>query len=82
MNLDRLLNDAFGIYHQYPIVVASVAVVLIFLVYKNVKASFKIVLLFLFLAAFFYAISLFGDVFSTGAKNRDQMINKTRKLID
>ena len=79
--MDRLLNDAMGIYYQYPIAVAVGAVILLFLIYKNQKASFKFAILLLVLGAFFYAVTLFGDVFSTGVKNRDQMVHKTQRMM-
>lgn len=82
MNFDSLVDDLISFYHQYPLVVAAIAIVLLFVVYKKTKASLKIALLLLFIAAFFYTISLFGDVFSIGAKSKDQMIQKSRKLID
>lgn len=82
MNFDSLVSHVINFYHQYPLVVAAITIVLLFVVYKKTKASLKFALLLLVLAAFFYAIGLFSDVFSTGAKNKDQMIQKTRKLID
>ena len=82
MSFERFLNDASRLLWQHPILFGVLAVVLLFLVYKNQKASFKLMILLLALAAFFYAVGLFSDVFSTGSKNRDQMINKSRNMIE
>ncbi|MCF6178136.1 MAG: hypothetical protein L3J63_01935 [Geopsychrobacter sp.] len=82
MNVDNLFNFALNFFHQYPIPVALGALVLCFIVIKSLKASFKLAILLLVLAAFFYAISLFSGVLSTGTKNADQMIQKSRNVID
>ncbi len=82
MNLENLLNNAHSIFNQYPIVLAVIAIVLLLIAYKNPKESFKFALFLLFIAVLFYAISLFGEALSTGSKNKDQMIYKTKKLVD
>lgn len=82
MNIDNLLETLLGIFHQYSLLVTFVGVIVLFIVYKNPKASFKFGIFLLFMAAAFYAVSLFSNVFETGSRNKDQMINKTRKLVD
>ncbi|WP_020677544.1 hypothetical protein [Geopsychrobacter electrodiphilus] len=78
MDLDKLVNRLFGLYHQYPVVLAVVALILLFIAWKNPKSSFKFVLLLLFLAAFFYAVSLFRETLSVGTQNTHQMINNSK----
>ena len=82
MSFERFLNDALTLFWQYPVLFGILAVVLLFIMYKNQKASFKFIILLLVLVAFFYAVGLFSDFFSTGSKNRDQMINKTKNMIE
>jgi integral membrane sensor domain MASE1 len=78
MNLDKLVNHMLGLYHQYPIILAGVALILLVIVWKNPKSSFKFALLLVFLAAFFYAVSLFRGTLSVGTQNAHQMINKSK----
>jgi len=82
MTLDSLLESALDLYRQFPLPVALGAIALLFMAIKCLKASLKWGLLLLVLAAFFYAISLFSGVLSTGTRNADQMINKSRNLTD
>ena len=82
MNFDRLMDYAHSLYNQYPVVIAVIALVLLFVACKKPKESFKFALLLLVMAAFFYAIGLFRDTLSTGTQNKDQMIHKTKGLDD
>jgi hypothetical protein len=82
MNFDSLLNSAFNLVHQYSILAAATGVLLLFIAWKNPKATFKFVIFLLFLSAFFYAVSLFSGVTSLGSKNKDQMINQTGKQLE
>lgn len=82
MNFDSLIDYAFRWYHQYPVVAAALAILLLIVAYKKPKGSFKFALLLLCIAAFLYAIGLFMDTLSLGTKGKDQMIHKTRSLDD
>ena len=78
MHFDSIESYAHSLYSQYPAVAAVVALVLLLIICKNPKKSFKLALLLIFIAAFFYAVGLFRDLVSTGIQNKDQMIHKTK----
>ncbi len=82
MNFETLAEYVLSFYSHYPLVVAAIALVLLFIAYRKPKESFKFALFLLFMAAVFYAIGLFRDTLSTGALNADKMIHKSKGLDD
>ncbi len=80
MNFDTIESYAHSLYNQYPAVIAVVALILLVIIYKNPKKSFKFALLLLCIAAFIYTVGLFRDLVSTGTQNKDQMIHKTELM--
>lgn len=82
MNIDSLLNLVFGYYHQYPWLAGVLAVLLLLWIWKKPKAFFKFCLLLAVIAAFFYAISLFGGVVSSGGEGTSEVGSKSRKQIE
>ena len=49
--------------------------------YYKPKQMFKLVLLGLVIAVVLYGLSLFSGTVSTGAKQKDQMIHKTKEAL-
>lgn len=82
MDFDNVMNYAVGFYQEYSIVVLVLGVILLIVIYNKPKESFKFAIFLLFMAAVFYTIGLIGDAISTGSENKDQMVNKTKGLVD
>ena len=82
MSFESASEFAIGFYHEYSIVVIIIAVILLIIAYNKPKESFKFLLFLVFMAAVFYTVGLIGDSIKTGSKNKDQMVNKTKGLVD
>jgi len=79
MTVAPLFNQALNFYQQYPLLVVGLAVILLFLIYRNPKESFKFMLFLLVMAAVIYAIGMFGETVNLGADSKQQMIHKTEQ---
>ncbi|MCW8858820.1 MAG: hypothetical protein OQK50_03610 [Deltaproteobacteria bacterium] len=82
MNFDTLAEYVLSFCTRYPVVVAAIAIVLLFMAYKKPKESFKFAILLLFISAVFYLLGLFSDTLSTGTQNAKEGINKSKVLDD
>ena len=80
MNFTTLADYVLSFSSRYPYAVAAIAVILLFIVYRKPKESFKFVVFLLFMAAVFYALSLFRDTLSTGTQNAHEGIQKSTNL--
>ena len=79
---DSLINFAVNFYHEYSIVVIVVGVILLIIAYNKPKESFKFAIFLVIMACVIYAVDLFGESVDVGKKNKDQMIEKTKGLVD
>ena len=82
MNFATLVDYALSFYDRYPLLVAAIALVLLFMAYRKPKESLKFAVLLLFLAAVFYVLGLFRDTLSSGTRSADKMIHKSKGLDD
>ena len=78
MNFDTIESYAHSLYNQYPVAIAIVVLILLVIIYKSPKKSFKFALLLLCIVAFFYTVGLFRGLVSTGIQNKGQMIHKSK----
>ena len=79
---DSLINFAVNFYHEYSIVVIVVGVILLIIAYNKPKESFKFAIFLVIMACVIYAVDLFGESVDVVKKNKDQMIEKTKGLVD
>jgi len=63
MDIDSLVRSALSFFHDYWILLAALAVILLFIGYKTLKAGIKFFLLLLVIGAFFLVVGIFSDVF-------------------
>lgn len=80
--LETVKNYLVGFFQQYPVVVVIIVLVLLFIAYKNPKESFKFVIFLVIMACALYAVVLLSEAVGIGKSNKDQGINKTRKMIE
>ncbi len=76
---EQYLQNAVDLLRDNPIVAAGIAVTVAAFFYFKPKETFKLVVFCVFIIAVFYCITLFAGTLSTGAKQKDQMIYKTRE---
>ena len=63
MDIDSLVQPAFSFFRDYWILLAALAVILLFIGSRTLKAGAKFFLLLLVIGAFFLVIGIFSDVF-------------------
>ena len=77
---EKIVSYSVNFYHSYPAVVIVVAVILLIIAYKKPKESFKFAIFLVIMACVLYAVGLFSKSLETGKENKDQMIEKTKRL--
>ena len=63
MDIDSLVQPALSFFRDYWILLAALAVILLFIGSRTLKVGAKFLLLLLVVAAFFLVIGIFSDVF-------------------
>ena len=79
--LNEYLQSARAFLYTNPIVAVVISVILVTLIFSRPKEMFKLVAFGLFIAVVFYFITLFAGTLSTGSKQKDQMIYKSKDVI-
>jgi uncharacterized membrane protein len=64
-----------------PVIAFVLGVIVLVFFYFKPKEMFKLAAFVLFIAAVFYMITLFAGTLSTGSKQKDQMIYKSKDVI-
>lgn len=80
MSFDILADYSLNFYSNYPLVVVAFAIILLFVVSKKPRESFKFAIFLLFMAAVFYALGLFRDTLSTGTQSTNEGIHNSKNL--
>ena len=80
--LEEQLQNILAFFHTNPIIAVAVGAVVVVLFYFKPKEMFKLVGFCLFMVVVFYFLTIFTGTVSTGSKHKDQMIYKSKKVID
>lgn len=75
------LQNTIHFLQTNPLIAAVVGIVLLALFYFKTKEMFKLTAFCFFIAVVFYFITLFTGTVSTGTKQKDQMIYKTKEAL-
>lgn len=81
MDLDSLLNKLVVLYHDYPIIVIGLGLLLLIWAYLRPKQVFKGGLFLCFVVAVFYLVSMMGDGTDSSLSTKKQMMHKTEKAL-
>jgi len=76
------LHNTIVLLKSNPLFAFALAGVILALFYFRPKEIGKLVLLGLFIIVIFYFITLFAEMLDVGSKQKDQMIYKSRNVID
>ena len=76
---EEYLQHAIGLLKSHPAMAIGIAATVAAFFYFKPKETFKLVVFCLFIVAVFYCITLFAGTLGTGAKQKDQMIYKTKE---
>lgn len=76
------LDNLISFLQINPIVAVVVGLIIAYFFFSKPKESFKLVGFCLFIVVAFYFITLLAGTVGTGVMNKDQMIYKSKKLID
>ena len=79
--LIEYLQIARAFLYSNPMIAGIIGGSVVVLFYCKPKEMFKLVALCLVIAVVFYFLSLFAGTVSTGAKQKDQMIYKSRDVV-
>ena len=82
MLFDRIANFTVNFYHEYPIAVWVLAVVALVVAWRKPKESFKFAVFLVIMFCVIYAVGLFGETVSTGSRNKQDAVQKSRDLAD
>jgi hypothetical protein len=80
--LEEQLQNILNFLHTNPIVAVAIGGVVIVLFYSKPKEMFKLVGFCLFIVVVFYLLTFFAGTLTTGSKHKDQMIYKSKKVIE
>jgi len=76
------LHNTIVLLKSNPLFAFALAGVILALFYFRPKEMGKLVLFGLFIIVIFYFITLFAEMLDVGSKQKDQMIYKSRNVID
>ncbi len=76
------LHNTIVLLMSNPLFAFALAGVILALFYFRPKEMGKLVLFGLFIIVIFYFITLFAEMLDVGSKQKDQMIYKSRNVID
>jgi cell division protein FtsW (lipid II flippase) len=82
MDIERYLNSAQHFFYTNTTLVIIVGVVLLIMTFLRPKDMFKLFAFCLFLMVAVYCISLFMGTIKSGSEQKDQMIYKTKDVVD
>jgi hypothetical protein len=82
MDIKEIYDIAVGFIHGHTIIVISLVVALGVFIYYKPKAMFKVMILAVGVGLVFYIISLLGESMYEGVQKKEEMIHKTKKMID
>ena len=80
--LEEPLKNLLTLLRDNPAMALASASIVAALFYFKTKEMIKLVLFGLFIVVIFYFITLFAGTLSSGSKQKDQMIYKSRGIID
>ncbi len=76
------LHNTIVLLKSNPALAFALAGVILALLYFKPREMGKLVIFGLFIAVVFYFITLFAEMLDIGSKQKDQMIYKSRDVID
>ena len=79
--LSEYLQTARAFLSTNPVIAILIGAILVLLFFSRPKQMFKLAAFILFITVVFYFITLFADTVSTGSKQKDQMIYKSKDVI-
>ena len=79
--IENQLNNLLVFLQTNPIIAVVAGVIVVALFYAKPKEMFKLVAFILFIMVVFYFITLFAGTVTSGSKQKDQMIYKSRDVI-
>ena len=79
MKFEKLLNTSIIFLQNHPIVAIILVVGLIVVFIAKPKGVYKFLIFAVIMGIILYIISQFGNLASTGLKQKDQMIHQTQK---
>ena len=82
MDFSEILDTVVGYYHDYPLIVAGVAIALLVWAYMKPKQAFKGLLFVAFVAVVFYMVSYMREGTGSSISVKEKMIHKTEKALE
>ncbi len=76
------LQNILAFLQTNPVIAVAIGAVVVVLFYSKTKEMCKLVGFCLFIAVVFYFLTLLAETVSTGSKHKDQMIYKSKDVIE
>jgi 4-hydroxybenzoate polyprenyltransferase len=76
------LQNILAFLQTNPVIAVAIGAVVVVLFYSKTKEMCKLVGFCLFIAVVFYFLTLLAGTVSTGSKHKDQMIYKSKDVIE
>ena len=78
---EKLLQTVLAFLQTNPIIAVVIGAIVVSFFYFKPKEMFKLLAFGLFMAVTFYCLTLFMGTVSSGSKQKDQMIYKSKKVL-
>jgi len=81
MNISSIQQNFFEFYHNYPVIVIGLGVLILLWIYLRPKQALKGGLFLCFVAVVFYVLSLMSEGTGSSLSAKEKMMHKTEKAL-